>query len=106
MQDLFSEVPNQHVTFPALDITLPSHNKNGNDAQYQENKSHFSNQAQKVLEHLKRGEWVSGMQMNQLYGIQDIRPRIASIKRSGNVLEERKIKGAHGAKEWRISPSE
>jgi len=98
--DLFSQQP---------EIILPAHNCNGNDSQFQENREHFKSQTEVVLEHLELGEWVTGIRMYELHKIQDIRPRIAAIKKllalTGRVLLEEKIKGAHGAKRWALEDS-
>lgn len=99
--DLFDP---QHIE--QVKLVMPSHNRNGNDEQYQEGKEHFKTQTQIVLEHLERGEEVTGELMYQLHRILDTRPRIAAIKKSlagtWKYIEERKIPGAHGAKAWRL----
>lgn len=91
MLDLFSS---EHISLVA------SHNRGtGNQEILDANRKHFQGQALKVLEHLLKGERVSGSRMFELYRIQDIRPRIAMIKKYYPIGEE-KIKGGHGAKEW------
>lgn len=96
------DVSNEKVT----EIKMPEYNRFGNDAQYQENKDHFKNQTQIVLNHLLKGETVTGAKMYELHKIQDIRPRIASIKKSligtQHCLVEKRIIGGHGAKEWKL----
>jgi hypothetical protein len=95
--DLFSQPP-------LIEIIMPDRNRNGNDSQYQDNKSHFKTQTEVVMGHLERGEWVTGVDMYEKHRILDTRPRIAAIKKSligtGRVLLEEKIKGGHGAKRW------
>lgn len=93
MLDLFNQ--------PAYQLTEPFNQHTGNQEILDDNREHYSQQAKLVLEHLLRGEWVNGRQMNRLHQIQDIRPRIAAIKKY-YVLEERKIEGGHGSKEWKI----
>jgi hypothetical protein len=87
-------------------LVMPEHNRHGNDAQYQQSKSHFKTQTDIVMEHLEKGEWVTGVDMYEKHRILDVRPRIAAIKKSligtGRVLLEEKIKGGHGAKKWAI----
>jgi hypothetical protein len=87
-------------------LVMPEHNRHGQDASYQENKSHFKTQTEIVMDHLEKGEWVSGVDMYEKHRILDVRPRIASIKKTlrltGRVLLEEKIKGGHGAKKWAI----
>lgn len=93
--DLFSQT---HLT----EIILPVHNRNGNDAHYQSEKNHFKNQTEIVLAHLMNGERVTGKEMFELHGIQDIRPRLAAIRKSligtNKRLVSERIKGAHGSK--------
>jgi hypothetical protein len=81
----------------------PERNKNGGQANLDENRAHFSAQALKVLSHLLNGEWVDGLTMFEMYRIHDVRARIFSIKQHIE-LQEEKIPNAKGAKRWRISP--
>lgn len=87
-------------------IEMPERNQNGNNESYQANKEHFKSQTEIVLEHLMRGETVTGTRMYELHKIQDVRPRIAAIKKTligtNMRLVEERIKGGHGAKSWRI----
>lgn len=93
--DIFTDSPKEELTAP--------YNKGaGNQQILEENREHFNGQAKKVLDHLLKGERVSGLRMMELYKIQDIRPRIAAIKKAGYQLKEEKISGGHGAKEWFI----
>lgn len=95
--DIFTDSPKEEIN-----LTV-EHNKGaGNQEILEENRKHFQGQAQKVLEHLLKGERVSGSRMYELHKIQDIRPRIAAIKKAGYLVKEEKIKGGHGAKEWFI----
>ena len=91
------------ITFP---IEMPAHNQHGNNASYQENKPHYKNQTEKVLAHLLKGESVTSKLMYELHQIQDIRPRIAAIKKSLDknkfTLEEGRIFGGKGAKSWKL----
>ena len=86
------------------------HNRNGNDETFQINKPHFQNQAEKVLYDLLQGETVSGRTMFAKYEIQDIRPRIAAIKKAfklyGFELQETKIPGCARAKQWHIAQTD
>jgi len=81
----------------------PERNKNGGQANLDENRPHFTAQALTVLQHLLNGEWVSGREMFIKHDIQDVRPRIMCIKQHIE-LEEQKIPNAKGAKKWRIVP--
>lgn len=87
-----------------LQLTVPHNRHKGNEDILNENREHFTNQTQLVLNHLKRGERVSGLRMMKLHGIQDVRARIYAIKKAGYVVMEEKIKGGHGAKKWWIKP--
>lgn len=97
------DIPQKELSQPRFNgLTVPHNRHKGNDQILQENRKHFENHTQIVLDHMMKGERVSGLRMMKEHGIQDIRPRIAAIKKLGyNVLEE-KIKGGHGAKEWRL----
>lgn len=90
---------------PVNHLTVPHNRHKGNQQILNENREHFSNQTKTVLDHLLKGEKVSGLKMMRLHGIQDIRPRIACIKKLGYQLTEEKIKGGHGAKEWHLKQS-
>ena len=83
-------------------LTVARNQHEGNQAILEENREHYSNQTQTVLNHLLNGESVSGARMYDLHRIQDIRPRIAAIKKLGYELEETKISNGKGAKSWRI----
>jgi hypothetical protein len=85
-----------------LELTA-THNRHGQNESLNENREHFTKQALIVLGHLLNGEYVDGLSMFKIHEIQDIRPRIAAIKKHYPV-EEEKIPGAHGAKRWRIKP--
>jgi hypothetical protein len=86
------------------------HNTNGNNKTFQENKPHFHNQTGKVLYELSLGVKVTGQNMYVKYSIQDIRPRIAAIKKAlklyGIELQESKILKGHGAKQWHIAETD
>lgn len=93
----------------------PDNNRHGNQKALEENRLHFEGQGRIVLEHLLKGEKVSGLRMMQLHGIMDTRARIYSIKNLlikviGNAdgLKKNKIQGANGAQEWslELSPSD
>lgn len=79
----------------------PERNKNGGQANLDENRPHFTAQALTVLQHLLNGEWVDGLTMFEMYRIQDTRARIFSIRKYFE-LDEEKIPNAKGAKRWRI----
>lgn len=79
----------------------PERNKNGGQANLDENRPHFTAQALTVLQHLLNGEWVDGLTMFEMYRIHDVRARIFSIKKHIE-LDEEKIPNAKGAKRWRI----
>lgn len=79
----------------------PERNKNGGQANLDENRPHFTAQALTVLQHLLNGEWVSGREMFIKHDIQDVRPRIAALRKYFE-LDEEKIPNAKGAKRWRI----
>lgn len=81
----------------------PERNKNGGQANLDENRPHFTAQALIVLSHLLNGEWVDGLTMFEMYRIHDVRARIFSIKKHIE-LDEEKIPNAKGAKKWRIVP--
>lgn len=89
-----------------LENYMPEHNRNGNDTDYQVNKAHFTKQALTVWECLVKGEEVTGKAMFERFQIQDVRPRIAAIKKalegSDYYLLETKIPGGHGAKSWTL----
>ena len=76
-------------------------NKNGGQANLDENRAHFTAQALTVLSHLLNGEWVDGLTMFEKHRIQDTRARIFSIGKPIE-LEEEKIPNGKGAKRWRI----
>lgn len=98
MLNLFSS---EHLSLVA------SHNRGtGNQEILDENRKHFQGQALLVLEHLLKGERVSGSKMYELHKIQDVRARIYSIKKAGYNICEAKIKGGHGAKEWFLESKE
>lgn len=89
--DIFTDSPKEELTAP--------YNKGaGNQEILEENRKHFQGQAQKVLEHLLKGERVSSLRMMQLHGIIDTRARIYSLKKAGHKIGEQKLKG--GFKEW------
>lgn len=99
--DIFSDSPKEVLT--------PSFNTGkGNQEILDDNRAHFNGQAKLVLDHLLKGERVSGEQMHELHKIQDVRARIYSIKKYlaefGIEVQEAKIKGGHGAKEWYLLP--
>lgn len=89
-----------------FDPHVAEHNRNGNDTQYQVNKEHFTKQAATVWECLKNGESVTGKDMFERFQIQDVRPRIAAIKKAligtDYELQETKIPNGKGAKQWTL----
>lgn len=104
MFDLF----NQPSYEPQLTEARNRHR--GNQEILDENREHFSSQTEIVFSHLRKGEKVSGLQMMGLYKIQDVRPRIAKIRKIleeyGIELMEERIPGGHGAKTWWITPTD
>jgi len=99
--------PQLNLSFVGL---TTDHNRHGQDEVYQDNRPHFQSQTEVVLSHLRNGEVVTGARMFTLHQIQDIRPRIAAIRKlfltTGERLLENRIKGANGAKEWWIECNE
>jgi Helix-turn-helix domain len=84
-----------------------SHQNNAqSQKQLEDSLGHFNKQCSIVLKHLLTGQKLSGMQAITYYKIIDIRPRIATLKKSGILISEQKIQGAHGAKEWFMSETE
>jgi hypothetical protein len=76
------------------------HNANGNQKQLDDNRLHFTQQAQWVLEQLLKGRDISGLTAWKEFNIQDTRARIFSLRKAGLLISERRIEGAHGSKEW------
>ena len=82
----------------------PERNKNGGQANLDENRPHFTAQALTVLQHLLNGEWVSGREMFIKHDIQDTRARIYKLKDYFDI-EEEMIPQGRGAKRWRLNPT-
>lgn len=81
----------------------PEHNRHtGNQQILEENRKHFEGQTKKVLDHLLKGEKVTGLKMMELHKIQDVRARIYAIKKAGYDVAEEKVEGGKGSKAWFI----
>lgn len=105
MTDLFNQPAVELCD--GVDKHMPSHNRNGNDESYQENKEHFAGQTKLVWELLLQGETITGERMFMEHRVQDVRPRIATIKKYLEVnkdyeLQESKVPNGHGAKQWQL----
>lgn len=95
---------NTKVFFDRYPLKLTAkRNKNGNNAQFQENKPHFNGQALTVLKWLLRGYWADSRLMFAKFGITDSRPRIAALKKNFDIICER-VPNGKGLKRWRINP--
>lgn len=84
-------------------VLTAKRNKNGGQKNLDENRVHFSQQAEKILKYLLRGYSITGLKAFKIFGIQDYRPRIAAIKKHVQ-LESTMVKNGKGAKQWRIAP--
>lgn len=83
-----------------FDIPEHKHNNAESEKHFNEHKSHFNEQCQKVYNHLMNvGSLDVRKAMNEL-NVMDLRRRIKDLKDCGVLISETKIEGGNGAKEW------
>ena len=87
---------------PEISLSVPR-NINGGQESLDKHRNHFEGQTKWVYEQMLTGRKISGLIAFNEFGIQDVRARIYTLKKSGIEIKSNTIKGANGAKEYYLN---